>query len=199
GLDTLVELVDRNVYPLAEFPAGQWDYMFFYQENFDRATTVFAANPRRTLTALFRAGGAEQRGLPTFTASVRAEGGWFGGLDEAPAMPLDTRVISEADLEVYVDSVSRNGFFGPDAYYMNHEANAEFSKQARHNGNIDLPVLFLAARYDYVCETVDSRLAEPMRKQCSNLTEVTIDGGHWLAQEKPQEVNTALKDWLLKL
>ncbi|HEV2738358.1 MAG TPA: alpha/beta hydrolase, partial [Candidatus Elarobacter sp.] len=28
---TLVPLVDRNVYPQAKYPAGQWDYQLFYE------------------------------------------------------------------------------------------------------------------------------------------------------------------------
>ncbi len=59
-----------------------------------------------------------------------------------------------------------------------------------------MPVLFLHAAYDYVCETVDSRLAEPMRAHCANLTEATVQSGHWMAQEKPTQVNAALAKWL---
>jgi pimeloyl-ACP methyl ester carboxylesterase len=55
-----------------------------------------------------------------------------------------------------------------------------------------MPVLFMHGVYDYVCETIDSRLAEPMRANCANLTEVTILSGHWTAQEKPIHVNAAL-------
>jgi len=39
-------------------------------------------------------------------------------------------------------------------------------------------------------------LAEPMRTYCRNLTEETIRAGHWVAQEKPAEVNAALVKWL---
>jgi pimeloyl-ACP methyl ester carboxylesterase len=56
--------------------------------------------------------------------------------------------------------------------------------------------LFLHAAYDYICETIDSRLAEPMRAHCENLTEFTVMSGHWMAQEKPSEVNAALTKWL---
>jgi pimeloyl-ACP methyl ester carboxylesterase len=59
-------------------------------------------------------------------------------------------------------------------------------------------VLFLGARYDYTCETVSSRLAEPMVEQCRDLTMHTFDCGHWMAQEKPREVNAALVDWLVR-
>ncbi len=78
-----------------------------------------------------------------------------------------------------------------------HGANAEYAKAARNDAYLDMPVLFLNARYDYVCECTHSRLAEPMRKYCRNLTEETIRTGHWMAQEKPAEVNAALVKWLV--
>ena len=59
-----------------------------------------------------------------------------------------------------------------------------------------MPVLFLHADYDDVCETIASRLAEPMRQDCRNLTEAAISSGHWMAQEKPTAVNAALAKWL---
>jgi pimeloyl-ACP methyl ester carboxylesterase len=59
-----------------------------------------------------------------------------------------------------------------------------------------MPALFLTAAYDFVCECVDSKLAEPMRRYCRNLTEYTVNSGHWMAQEKPRDVNAALVRWL---
>jgi len=59
-----------------------------------------------------------------------------------------------------------------------------------------MPVLFLHGEYDYTCETVTSRLAEPMRQDVKNLTEMTVASGHWMAQEKPAVVNAALAKWL---
>ena len=46
--------------------------------------------------------------------------------------------------------------------------------------------------YDYTCQTVTSRLAEPMRADCADLTEVVVASGHWMAQEKPEAVNASL-------
>jgi len=57
-------------------------------------------------------------------------------------------------------------------------------------------VLFLHGAYDTTCETVHSRLAEPMRQDCSSLTEVVVNSGHWMAQEQPVAVNAALTRWL---
>ena len=79
---------------------------------------------------------------------------------------------------------------------MNHDANTIYAKTAVDEGRLAMPVLFMAARYDSVCESVDSALARPMRRQCADLTEVTVDSGHWMAQESPQEVNDVLETWI---
>jgi len=57
-------------------------------------------------------------------------------------------------------------------------------------------VLFLHGDFDYTCETMVSRLAAPMRAECANLTEVIVQSGHWMAQEKPIAVNAAIAKWL---
>ncbi len=51
--------------------------------------------------------------------------------------------------------------------------------------------------YDAVCETTtNSRFADPMRRDCSDLTEAVVHSGHWMAQEQPVAVNTAMAKWL---
>src|SRR4030095_7704745 len=100
------------------------------------------------------------------------------------------------ELNAYAAALRRNGFFGPDSYYMNPERNADYARRAKNDGRIDLPALFLHGEYDYTCETVSSRLAEPMRRDCRNLSEVVIQSGHWMAQERPIEVNAAIARWL---
>jgi pimeloyl-ACP methyl ester carboxylesterase len=193
---TLKPLVDRTVYPEAEFPVGQWDYQLFYQESFDIARATFEANVTNTVKALFRKGNPAAKGKPSRTAVVRRDGGWFGGTGRAPDVPLDTDVLTGADLHVYAAALERNGFFGPDSWYMNEARNAEYASKAHDGGRLALPVLFLHGEYDYTCETVHSKLAEPMRQACRDLTEVTVPSGHWMAQEKPQMVNAALVKWL---
>ena len=194
--ETLLPLVDRAVYPDAQYPAGQWDYQLFYEEHFDKARAAFEANVRNTVKALFRKGNPGARGKPSRTAQVRRDGGWFGGTGQAPDLPMDTDVLTEEDLSKYVAALEANGFFGPDSWYMNHRQNLEFAARARNSGTLLMPVLFLHGAYDYTCETVTSRLAEPMRRDCRYLTEVTVESGHWMAQEKPVSVNAALARWL---
>ena len=79
---------------------------------------------------------------------------------------------------------------------MNHATNAAYFAALANGGRLDLPACFIAARYDSTCEAVTSRMPEPMRALCSNLTETTIDSGHWMAQERPFEVNRDLARWL---
>jgi soluble epoxide hydrolase / lipid-phosphate phosphatase len=196
--EATIALVDRDVYPEDRFPVGQWDYQLYYQEHFERATAVMDANPYNLVKALFRKGNPSQAGQPALTGSTRAMGGWFGGADEAPDIRPDHDVVSDEDLATYAEALGRNGFAGPNAWYMNHEVNAGYAERSVAGGRLDLPVLFLGARYDYTCETATSRLAEPMRRQCTNLTEHLFDCGHWMAQEKPREVNAALVDWLAR-
>jgi pimeloyl-ACP methyl ester carboxylesterase len=196
GLDSVIPLVDRRVYPEREYPAGQWEYMRFYEENFAKVTGQFDADPYKLVKALFRKGDPSGVMKPARTAMVRKDGGWFRGAPCAPDVPRDPDVVSEEDLQVYAESLKRNSFFGPDSWYMNHAANAAYAARAVNDGYLDMPVLFLAARYDYTCESVTSRLAEPMRARCRDLTEKIIASGHWMAQEKPVQVNAALMQWL---
>jgi pimeloyl-ACP methyl ester carboxylesterase len=192
----IIPLSDRTVYPEDQYPAAQWDYQLFYRENFARAQAGFEANIRNTVRALFRAGKASGKGRPSNTALTRANGGWFGPVNVARDVPRDASLLSADDENRYVEALQRNGFFGPDSWYMNGPANTAYAERARKNWRLEMPALFLHAAHDYVCETVDSRLAEPMRAHCANLTEVVVQSGHWMAQEKPAEVNAALSRWL---
>ena len=191
-----VPLVDRSVYPEAGFPVGQWDYMYFYQENFAAASAGFEANVFNTVKAIFRSGMPEGQGKPWRNAFIRRNGGWFGGAGAAPDMPMDPAVLTEEDLSKYVSSLERNGFFGPDSWYMNFDANVAFAAHAKNGGRLTMPALFLHGEYDWTCQTVASDFAQPMRRDCADLTEVVVRSGHWMAQEKPVEVNAALARWL---
>jgi pimeloyl-ACP methyl ester carboxylesterase len=188
-------LIDRKIYPEAEFPAGQWDYQLFYVESFETARAQWEANIEATVKVLFRKGDPAGAGQPALTAFVRRNGGWFPG-GQAPDLPRDADILTEQDFRAYAAALTRNGFFGPDSWYMNHPANAAFAAEAADGGRLAMPVLFLHAAYDYICETLTSPLAEPMRRACANLSEAVVKSGHWMAQEKPMEVNAALTRWL---
>lgn len=190
-------LVNRDIYPEDQFPVGQWDYFLYYRENFDAACAAFEADPAATVRILFRSGSPDVMDKPGRTASVRATGGWFGG-GGAPDIPRDENVISAADEAAYAAALTRNGFFGPDSWYMNAEANRDFAARVKDHWQLTMPVHFIHGKYDVTCETVVSRLADPMREWCSDLSESIVESGHWMAQEKPREVNSALAGWLAR-
>jgi pimeloyl-ACP methyl ester carboxylesterase len=193
---TLVPLVDRTIYPEEKYPAGQWDYQLFYQTSFDAATAAFEADLTATFKALFRRADPRHKGHPAVTARITRDGGWFGGAGRAPDVPRDPAVLSEDDLARYVAAFERTGFAGADAWYVNPERNMAYAARAPGGGTLRMPVLFLHAVYDTICETVDSRLAEPMRRDCTDLSEVALDTGHWIVQERPADVNAAIEAWL---
>ncbi|MGA2552700.1 MAG: alpha/beta hydrolase [Burkholderiaceae bacterium] len=192
----LIPLVDRGLYPIDEYPAGQWDYQLFYVENFDKASATFEANPLNTIKALFRKGDPNGRGKPGRLAMVRRDGGWFGGAAQAPDVPIDRDVLTDTDLHRYASALMCNGFRGPDSWYMNADKNMEFARRALDGGKLSMPVLFFHAAYDYTLDTVSSALPQPMREACDDLTELTVPTGHWMAQERPDLVNAGLARWL---
>ena len=198
AVPTLVPLVDRALYPESEYPVGQWDYFLFYRENFDLAAKDFEANIAGTLAFMFRSGSPAVVGKPSRTARTRAKGGWFGNHRGALPMAREEGLMSADDFARFVAAFERTGFRGANAWYVNDESNVAFATAAPNGGHLDMPVLFLHAAWDQTCETVQSRLADPMRASCTNLTESKVDAGHQLMMETPVEVNRLIADWLSK-
>ena len=193
--EDLEHAIDRDLYPADEYPVGQWDYQLHYYENFAEAQAEMEESPYRLVKALFRKGDPNSKGQPAATASVRKNGGWFKLLGGIPALPIDEDVVSEEDAQIFAKHLEQNGFFGANSWYVNGEANQDYTDSVADK-MLNMPVLFIHATYDYVCDTTTTQFAEPMRQLCPNLTEKRIDSGHWMAQEKPAEVNQAIHEWL---
>ena len=99
-------------------------------------------------------------------------------------------------MRFHLGADSQRVFFGPDSYYMNWEANAAYHEKSVNGHVLDMPVLFVESQYDYWCESTVCALGDDMRRHCPNLTSVTIASGHWVQQERPVKVNSALMHWL---
>ncbi|KAF6816628.1 epoxide hydrolase [Colletotrichum sojae] len=198
GIEALVALSDRELYPKDEYPLAQWDYQAFHIEQPEASDTQLGSNVPNTVKALFRAGSAETYGKPSFTAQMRKLGGWFGGLPSAPDTPFETTLFKDDKpaFDRIVAEFERNGFAGPNDYYRNHEANKAYTSKAPNGGRLSYPVLFIDAQWDAVCDNSRSRLADPMRERCDDLTEVSIKAGHWVALEAPEETNAAIVRWI---
>ena len=57
-------------------------------------------------------------------------------------------------------------------------------------------MLFVHAAWETVCDTVHSALAEPMREDCADMSEATIEAGHSVMLEAADTVNEATDTWV---
>ena len=187
--------INRKLYPADEYPAGQWDYQLFYYENFVKAQEEMEENPERLAKLLFRKGDPNGQGQIAATALTRKNGGWFNLIGGVPDAPQDYDVVTDQDIATYTKHLTENGFFGPNSWYVNGDANQAYFDE-KSDLTLSMPALFVHATYDYVCDTTTTGFAEPMRELCKNLTEERLDCGHWMAQEKAAELNEILSNWL---
>jgi hypothetical protein len=180
---TLIPLSDRRLYPEDQHPAAQWDYQLFYAENLEGASAAWEKDVGATVRALFRAGSPEDVGRPAFTAGVRTRGGFFGRGAGAPDLPRDEAVLSAVKESAYVAAPARNGFKGPDSWYINAERNMAFAERGRNVGGSRCRYCSSMLPTMPSAKTQTSRLAKPMRQWCDDLEEAVVASGHWMAQE----------------
>lgn len=102
-------------------------------------------------------------------------------------------VFTPEDLEVYVSTFERTGFRGGINWYRNFDANAAGFPQVGTQP-LDLPTLMIGAEWD---PALPPAMAAHMPEMCSDLEMTVIEGaGHWVQQERPDDVNRILLDWL---
>lgn len=109
--------------------------------------------------------------------------------------------LSEADLDFYVGEFTRSGLRGPLNRYRNHEADFAWL-QGFAGRTLDQPALFIGGSRD-PATTLFGQVSDPvamMRHFAPNVECTVLDGcGHWTQQERPEEVNRLLVDWLKRL
>jgi soluble epoxide hydrolase / lipid-phosphate phosphatase len=175
------------------------DYQHNYEINAEKTIKALDANPSTSAKCFYVPGDPATYGkVSHLTVSMSKADGFFGGAPEAPDIPLEMTLLKD-DEELYKllrDSLARNGWFGPCAYYLNHSANKAYAEKSANGGVLTFRVLFIDAKWAFMCSTSIDRLNEQMRKYCKDLTECSIEAGHWVAMEKPREVNAAVARWL---
>jgi pimeloyl-ACP methyl ester carboxylesterase len=102
--------------------------------------------------------------------------------------------LSEPELDVFVETYKRTGFTGGINWYRNIDRNWRLTKDRKYK--IDVPCLYVGAEDDVV---LPPSSADGMEKMIPQLDKVTIKAcGHWTQQERPEEFNRVVIDWLKK-
>ena len=121
-----------------------------------------------------------------------------GFLDRSPDPVTLPPWLSDADVEVYAAAFRKNGFRGPFSWYRNIDRN--WALLAPFQGaKVTPPALFIAGTRDAVIASPMGRAAlDKLEEGVPNLRDkVLVPGaGHWIQQERPNEVNTALIGFL---
>lgn len=196
GWDGFLPLVNRKVYPSNQYEYGQWDYMKHYEENFEHAVQWFEHDITGFCRVLARKPMLRPNpDVPYWSANVRKTGWTGGALEPSKFHGQESTTLAPDVLESFMINMQKTGFWPGSAYYLNHERNSEYNSNMKQH--LTQPALFIHARWDMVCDTKTSKLLQPMREACSNLTEVTIDAGHFVSWEKPEDFNAALFRFIL--
>jgi pimeloyl-ACP methyl ester carboxylesterase len=157
------------------------------------AEAVLDANPRLVFEKLMRGRIEPDAG----TLAERASRG--GDVDANPfrrlaELPdLGEPLLSPAELDVYVRAFTASGFRGGVNWYRNIDRNVEQFPQIGVQ-KLELPCLMVTAEWDMALRP---EMAAGMPAICADLETKMIEKcGHWTQQDKPDELNEILVDWL---
>ncbi len=165
---------------------GPDHYIVHFNRQPGVADAAFAADPERFLRNVFRkrrprtGSDPSPSEKPSFRVSLMD----LMEQEDPPGEPL----MSEEELKVFVAAFRKGGFSGPINWYRNITRNWELS--AGLPQRIEVPCAMIFGAYDIVPKGGDVSAYIP------NLETLTLECGHWIQQEKPEEVNAFLLGWL---
>jgi len=113
--------------------------------------------------------------------------------DARPDRPLPDW-LSEADLGVFIEAYGKSGFRGGLNWYRNIDRNWDLTAPWQ-DAQIHQPSLFIAGSRDAVITgLIGAKRVNELERVLPRLKQkLIIEGaGHWIQQERPDEVNAAL-------
>lgn len=170
---------------------------FFYIQYFQEpgvAEKEFDADPHGILSRLYLSPDSP-REAPVVTDPKRAAGGWIPRLGKPKGLPT---WLTQADLDYYVNEFKEAGFKGGINYYRNFHRNWETTPQLT-GAQVKQPALFIAGEKDTVIRGATAEaLTNSMKNAVADLRGVKLipGAGHWIQQERADEVNAAMIDFL---
>ncbi|KAL7272782.1 hypothetical protein RUND412_004394 [Rhizina undulata] len=174
----------KTYVPLEEFV--QKFPNFTYQIAFANPQTAIDLEPREKKEQFFRA-------LYRRPTDPRSPGSKFQvteNIVESLGNPPLGTLISQEELDYYVDEYSRNGFHGPLTYYRIREQHYLDEKDFGED-IVPIPCLFIAATYDAALPPSINHTEKYVEK----LTYRQVDTSHWAMVEDPENINAHLKEW----
>ncbi|NUT43847.1 MAG: alpha/beta hydrolase [Thermoactinospora sp.] len=172
---------DRGDKPWVEYIEDMLGTDFYYV-HFNRhpgvADAVFEENTARFLRNMFRKNvpPAEPQPGVALINLARAE------------TPPGEPIMSDAELDVFVSAFESSGFTGGINWYRN--SNRNWHLLAEVDPVIRQPALMIYGDRDVVPR------AERLTDFVPNADVVSLDCGHWIQQEMPEETNQAILAWL---
>lgn len=104
------------------------------------------------------------------------------------AHPLGDPIMSESELDVFVSAFRETGFTGSINWYRNLDRNWHILADV--DPIIQHPALMIYGDRDVIPKF------ERLTEFVPNVDVVSLDCGHWIQQEKPEETNQAILNWL---
>jgi pimeloyl-ACP methyl ester carboxylesterase len=175
--------------------SGHGDFYWFYFNREGLPEAEFERDIRSSVRKVLFAGSGDA--TPESRMSLTLAPG-CGFLDHVTAPATLPAWLNEADIDVFAAAFRRNGLRGPFNWYRNIDRN--WALLAPFQGaKVTPPALFIAGTRDVVISSPMGRGAlESLAASVPNLREILLieGGGHWIQQERPAEVNTALLAFL---
>lgn len=102
--------------------------------------------------------------------------------------PLGEPIMSDSDLSVFISAFETSGFSGGVNWYRNLDRNWHILADV--NPIIQQPALMIYGEHDTIPKF------EKLPEFVPNVDVVSLDCGHWIQQERPEETNLAILNWL---
>ena len=182
----------------------QTESSLFYQLYFQAPGVPEAElgrNPRDTVWRLLYSGSGDVQRESEDALSDRLPfmvprtGGFLTRTIDPPTLPT---WLTEADIDFYASEFARTGFRGGLNWYRNIDRNWELLAPFA-GAKVTVPALYIAGDRDLVVRFPGApELIANLTKYVPNLTKtIMLPGcGHWTQQERPDEVNAALIEFL---
>lgn len=162
---------------------------YFFQKSADWKENAPVPLPSRT--------GAVMARMPRYYIMDRAKGMCETVSERMPTAEerAACQWLSEAELDVFAEEYGRTGFQGGLNYYRR-SADARMTAELEvfSGRTIDVPSAFIGGTKDWGVHQTPGALEAMRTRVCTQMTGVHMvpDAGHWVQQEKPEEVSRLL-------